>query len=290
MNNYYECARCDYKTNKKSSMITHINKKKICNKKIESFKYSDQELYNLSFQMKYNKENILENKCDYCNKTYVTKHTLNRHIEKYCKKEKKINEKIEQKSVNIENNTNNIVNNIDNSVDNTVNNIYIINNINMPITFDKDWNTEHMDIFLKQLLLLAENKYTDLLKKLLENKKNLNVILDKKTNIGYVYNGDNEYKDVEKDKIVSMSMEKLYNQLNKMKDEVLSNEGIINIKNMGQESKKIEDKYNDFINNKNTQKKVGECISDIFDTQKDEAIKFFENNQDNQDNDKIDGY
>ena len=99
MNNYYECARCDYKTNKKSSMITHINKKKICNKKIESFKYSDQELYDLSFQMKYNKENILENKCNYCNKTYVTKHTLNRHIEKYCKKEKKIKEKIEKEKL-----------------------------------------------------------------------------------------------------------------------------------------------------------------------------------------------
>jgi hypothetical protein len=211
---------------------------------------------------------------------------LDKHLKDYCKKKDNIDqdsEKIECKPVSI-------VNNIDNSIDNTVNNIYIINNINMPITFDKDWNTEHMDIFLKQLLLLAENKYTDLLKKLLENKKNLNVILDKKTNFGYVYNGENEYKDVEKDKSVSMSMEKLYNQLNKMKDEVLSNESIINIKNMDQESQKIEDKYNDFINNKNTQKKVGEYISDIFDTQKDEAIKFFENNQDNQDNDKINGY
>jgi transcriptional regulator with PAS, ATPase and Fis domain len=147
-----------------------------------------------------------------------------------------------------------------------------------------------MDLYLKQLLLLAENKYTDLLKKILENKSNLNVILDKKTNLDYVYNSNKEYQNMDKSEIANLSMEKLYNQLNKIKDAV---------KNINEESLKIEDKYKDknwnecvsssifsgvyegkyrfFINNKNTQKEIEECITNIFDSKKDEAHEVFNN-------------
>jgi hypothetical protein len=134
-----------------------------------------------------------------------------------------------------------------------------------------------MDLYLKQLLLLAENKYTDLLKKILENKSNLNVILDKKTNIGYVYNSNKEYQNMDKSEIANLSMEKLYNQLNKIKDEVVTNDSKIAVKNINEESLKIEDKYNDYINNKNTQKKVEECITNIFDSKKEEAHEVFNN-------------
>ena len=130
---------------------------------------------------------------------------------------------------------------------------------------------------MKQLLLLADNKYTDLLKKILENKNNLNVILDKKTNIGYVYNSNNEYQNMEKSDIINMSMEKLHNELNKMKDEIETSESKIIIKHTEEEVNKIDTKYNDYISNKNTQKKVEECISDIFDTKKDDAHNLFNN-------------
>jgi len=264
MNNDFECIRCGYTTNKKSSMNTHLNRKNKCNKKLESFKYTDEEAYNISIIRKNNRDNI-QNKCNFCNKICNNQESLEKHMNNSCKK----NFKIEN-----HNTVNQTINN-----DNTVNNnIYIIQNINMPLTFDKDWSTEHIDIFLKQLLLLAENKYTDLLKKILENKENLNVILDKKTNIGYVYDKNNEYKNMEKSDIVSLSMEKLHSHLNKIKDEVLSNDNKISIKNINEESQKIEDKYNEFINNKNTQKKVEEYISDIFDTKKEDAYQFFNNN------------
>jgi len=216
MSKNFICKRCYYSTNKRSAMVMHLNRQKLCNKSTEPYKYSNEEIYNLSLIK--NNSKITENMCKYCNKHYSTRYTLDTHIKEYCKKKDNIdldNIKIESSTVNIANsvdnsidNTINIVNSVDNSIDNSVNNIYITNNINMPITFDKDCNTEDMKIFLKQLLLLAENKT----------------------------NTENEYKDIEKDNIVRIFIKKLYNQLNKIKDEVLSNENIINIKNIDQES------------------------------------------------------
>ena len=168
---------------------------------------------------------------------------------------------------------------IENQQNNTINNnIYIINipNIpNIPVSFDKEWNTDHIDIYLKQVLLLTDNKYTELLKQILENKNNLNVIIDKNTDVGYIYDSDNKYKNMEKSEIVNKSMEKLYNQLNKIRDEVINNSKIpINI---SKESNLIENKYNDYINDKNTQKTVNDCISDIFDKTKKDAFEIFNN-------------
>lgn len=74
-----------------------------------------------------------------------------------------------------------------------------------------------------------------------------------------------------------MSMEKLHNELNKMKDEIETSESKIIIKHTEEEVNKIDTKYNDYISNKNTQKKVEECISDIFDTKKDDAHNLFNN-------------
>lgn len=274
MNNIYECISCNYITNRRSNMILHLNKKKKCNRTLDSFKYNDQEIYDLSIIKKKDRESSdnSENKCKYCNKIYCNKYILKKHMNDYCKEVNNIKEETNKTTY----------------IENQQNNIFITQNISIPIPFDKDWNTEHMDLYLKQLLLLAENKYTDLLKKLLENKNNLNVILDKKTNIGYVYNSNREYQNMDKSEIVNISMEKLYNQLNRIKDEVVSNDSKISVKNINEESLKIEDKYNDYITNKNTYQKVEECISGIFDSKKEEAYIIFNNLQ--KPNNAIDGY
>jgi hypothetical protein len=272
MNNIYECISCKYSTNRKSNIILHLNRKKKCIRSLESFNYSDKEIYDLSIIKKKDKENI-ENKCIYCNKTYCNKYILEKHINNYCKEiNNNINGNKEIKQNIYIKNQQNIDNhqNIENQQ-----NIFITQNITIPIPFDKDWNTEHMDLYLKQLLLLAENKYTDLLKKILENKSNLNVILDKKTNIGYIYNSNKEYQNMNKSEIVNISMEKLYNQLNRIKDEVVNNDSKICVKNINEESSKIEDKYYDYINNKNTHQKVEEYISGIFDSKKEDAHTVF---------------
>ena len=193
MSKNFICKRCYYSTNKRSAMVMHLNRQKLCNKSTESYEYSDEEIYNVSLIK--NNSKITENMCKYCNKHYSTRYTLDTHIKEYCKKK----DNIDPDDIKIESNAVNIVNSFDNSIDNTVNNIYITNNINIPITFDKYCNTEDMEIFLKQLLFLAENK----------------------TNTDY--DTENEYKDIEKDNIVRIFMKKLYNQLNKIKDEVLYN-------------------------------------------------------------------
>ena len=79
----FECIRCGYTTNKKSSIIGHMNRKKICDRLLESLKYSDEEIYNLSLIRKKDRENS-ENKCKYCNKIYCNKYFLEKHIKDYC--------------------------------------------------------------------------------------------------------------------------------------------------------------------------------------------------------------
>ena len=79
----YECVRCGYTTNKKSTMVSHLNKRKTCIKNEELCKYNDEEAKEISLQKKYN-TNIGHN-CEYCKKNYITEYTLKRHINNYCK-------------------------------------------------------------------------------------------------------------------------------------------------------------------------------------------------------------
>lgn len=266
MNNY-ECIRCKFITNRKSVMQTHLNKKKKCIKCLEAFNYDDEECDKLSLIKKKNKEKS-ELKCIYCNKIYCNNYILTKHIKEYCKE---VPQQIHANTI-IENHT--IINNAINTTINNNINIIIPSNQNL-IPFDKDWTTEHINIYLKQVLLLADNKYTDLLSKILENKHNLNVIMNKNTNVGYVYDSDNKYKNMEKNEIINLSMEKLHNELNKIKDEVI-NESSIKIKYNIEELSIIDDKYNSYINDKNIQKNVQNCITNLFENKSNDALKIFE--------------
>jgi len=292
MDNNFECVRCGYHTIKKSNILVHLNKKKKCTKRIESFIYSDEEVLKLSLIRKNNKQNI-ENICKYCNKTYTTKRFLLKHMETYCRLAKKgdednleenENDKEEEKNKIFKTiNNNNTVNNNNNTINNNTinNNIYIINLPNMPISFEKEWDTKHIDMYLKQLLLLTDNKYTELLKQILENKNNLNVIMDKNSEVGYVYDSGNNYKNMEKDEIANLSMKKLHNELNKIKDEVINNSKIP--VDIGKGILTIDNKYQEYVNNKNVQNSVNCHITDIFDQSKKEALEIY-NNLNNKDN------
>ena len=158
----------------------------------------------------------------------------------------------------------------------------------MPISFEKEWDTKHIDMYLKQLLLLTDNKYTELLKQILENKNNLNVIMDKNSEVGYVYDSGNNYKNMEKDEIANLSMKKLHNELNKIKDEVINNSKIP--VDIGKGILTIDNKYQEYVNNKDVQNSVNGHITDIFDQSKKEALEIY-NNLNNKDNKpKIEGY
>ena len=113
------------------------------------------------------------------------------------------------------------------------------------------------------------------MKQILENKNNLNVILDKNSNTGYIYDSNNIYKNMEKTDIINLSMEKLYNELNKIKNEVKNTSKIpINIE---KETAIIENKYNNYINDKDIQTIVESCLSKIFDKTKKDASIYFQN-------------
>ena len=110
----YMCFRCCYKTRFRSSMIIHTNKKKRCERTIESIKYSDEMIFKLSFipydeaiQIQYNKieensnlkikktkielldiiKEIHKNKsktCEFCQKSFNKLKDLKNHILSTC--------------------------------------------------------------------------------------------------------------------------------------------------------------------------------------------------------------
>ena len=294
MNNIYECMRCGYNTDKRSSMLTHINRKNKCPKKLESFNYTEKEIYDLSLLKKCDRQES-DLKCNFCNKNYCNKIFLEKHIKDLCKnkntdtntnKNIEINNITQQKCQITNNNSCDITNNI---IENQ--NIYVFNlpNLsNFPIPFDKEWSTDHINIYLKYALYMTGNKFTELLKKLLENDINLNVIMDKDDNTGYVYNSDNKYKNMEKSEIANLSMEKLFNQLNKIKEELFK-DPFFQVNPIKREFFISERKYDDFINDSEMQKNVQKCINDIYIKKRDEAYKIYENNKESLNN-KTEGF
>lgn len=307
--NFYECIRCKFITNRKSSMNDHLNRKNKCPKTLDSYQYNDEDCDLISLIKKCDRKKT-KFKCNYCYKSYCNNYVLEKHIKNYCKKkddtlnknidknidkiidkfgdDKNINESIiVDDNKNIINNINNINNfnhvnhvnttNIENQ-HNIINNIIIIPNMgnNMPVPFDREWITEHIDIHLKHLILLGNHKYTDLLKKILENKNNLNVIIDKEQNIGFVYNSDNTYKNMDKSEIVNLSMEKLKNELHRIKDDVINNSSIETDLTIEQSSL-IDNKYDIYKNDKQIQKSVEALLTDIYHKNKDDAIELYNN-------------
>jgi len=276
----YQCLRCFYTTNKSSTMKSHINRKKKCDKHVDSLKYinyTDEEIIELSI-IKISKRNNF--KCDACNEGYATESFLNTHIEKYCKKIKNQD--------TIINNDNKI--NITNITNNNNNNNNIMNNIiiNLPLVpFDKEWNIEHLDSYLKTVILLGENKFTNLLENILKNKLNLNVVLNNEINNAFVFK-DNNYENIDKKDLFEKSMEKIYNHLNKIKEEFY-NDSSIKSEYIYKEIDTIDDKYKKYKDDSQIKNKVHEYLSDIYHLNSEKAYEYY-NEFVITNNNKIDGF
>lgn len=289
MDNYFECIKCKYRTELKVNMRKHLNKIKKCKKTFETIPYTDEQINDLSLtrvgsrEQKDNEPFI----CKFCNTTYSNSYTLKRHLSKFCKEKEELEklknlknienlEKIESENsekiiTNIENQTNNM--NIQNNINNVNNVNNNINIINLPIGFEKDWNTEHMNKYLKELIVVSDNKYTSLLYKILNNKKNLNVIFDKEMDQGLIFT-ENEYKNIEKQEIVNMSMEKLNKELNRMIDDVLNSDEIFCLKSIESHKDLINNKYSEYTQNEVIQKIVQKYIIGIYDNTKNNANEY----------------
>lgn len=278
MDDYYECMKCKYKTNLKVNMRKHLSRLTKCKKTIETIAYTDEQIYNLSLtrlSLRDIKDEDLFT-CEFCKNKYSSQYTLKRHINKFCKKKDE-----SEKTKNIENSekvesekiVNNIENQINNNIQNNINNINNINIINLPVGFEKDWNTDYMNDYLKELIVVSDNKYTSLLNKILNNTKNLNVIFDKEMNEGLIFT-ENEYKNIERQEIVKMSMEKLNKELNRMIEEILNNDEIFCLKSIESHKDLINNKYIEYTQSETIQKIVQKYIIGIYDNTKNKANEY----------------
>jgi len=247
-------------------------------------------LFDLLFNIDKNKIKI----CKYCNKSYDKIQDLKKHIIIECfeKEMCKICEGKTQSSIDkIDNNElhisssicleGNILNNNITNINN-INNISNVNNIILdvnpsPIPFDDNWDISKISESEKSKLMISQIMYTHLLKEILKNNSNLNVIIDKDKDFGIVYKNDLEkYIKMEIKDIVHDSMEKLQNNLLSISDELKKNY-FYDKYQLEYKDKDIKNKYKCFINNDVTNKMVNGYITDIFNNKKDDATNLMQN-------------
>jgi hypothetical protein len=293
----YKCKKCEFSTKNKYDMVKHLNKKKICiPSSISKYDLSEEEnrieslkpIYSYNFD-----ENGL--KCPNCSKCLKTNKTLNIHV-KNCKivNENIINDNetiIEtNKNSPLENNTNqteiknnltNIINN-DNSTVYNINNINNITNINFnPIVninlldFKDDWKTDHIDEIVKKVILLCQNKFSNLLIEILKNDVNHNVVIDKNSINAYVYNKEKmDFEIKNRELIIEETLNKLKYQLLNLTSEINNGTYTFDYGNIDKAIKEINHKYQRYkICNKKNKKEIDDVFINIYDNNKQEIAK-----------------
>ena len=313
MSSNYKCERCCFDTKKYVNILRHMNKIKICPRKLGSYKYSDDQIFILTILPRINNKSIVEddeiekfnksnklyknkdqifnlfseiNKnrdriCNMCNVEFTNSESLKKHvlIDCFIKKLESEEQSCAITNLNINsNNTNNTINN--NTINNNTN---ITNNINVkfemknpPIPFGDAWDMSEILKENKFHYIFHKSMYTTLLDKIMENKNNLNVIIDdiNKEN-GIVYKNDvDQYEELRIDQIIRKTMDKLKDELlgicSHCDDECYNDFVKSSIE---QSANIIRKKYTDYrLNNHNIQDYVKSSISQIYKKNSDDAI------------------
>jgi hypothetical protein len=322
MSSLYICKKCEYKTSNYNDLKKHINIKKKCPKNIESINYSDDQLLILSllpyidnkhiinidevkhlnestFLYKNKKEllDILDNidknklkKCTFCEMTFNKIIDLRKHLLLNCFYEqlnKKKNADIEKNPINSNNIYNNSLNTVNTINSNNINN----NNVNLlyfdiktPVSFDENWDISKID--KKSNITCSNVMYTRLLKELLENENNLNVVIDNENESGIVYkNNEDKYIQMKSNEIADTTMKKLKNCLNEINE---YNKGEIMSEILTHSRRIIEKKHIDYMKDENTKNIVQKLICNIYQTKKKDALDILNNIQKNLNNTEID--
>jgi len=312
----YNCKKCLYETNRFSDIIRHYNRKKKCNKTLETIqlKYTEDEFIRLSLipnsiitlkkniniinnniiskQKMFELINLIDKKklkkCPLCDKEYdilldVRFHlileciTLESEIKEEKEKEKEKQNKIDE-NLNISNssiNNSTIINNNNNinNINNTINNINIIHT---PVSFDDNWNISHLSNDEKTVLILSMVKYTKTLEYLLKNKSNHNVLIDKDSNLGLVFNNNNIEK-MSIDEICDKSFNKIYDHLKNFYQDIdIINCGEIDKNYIELQKKSMKLKYLKYRDNDDNAKNIAnENLLNIFDKVKEKTIENF---------------
>jgi hypothetical protein len=269
MESYYECKRCFYKTKYKNDMRRHLNNKNICKKKNILCNLTNEQLYELSFIKKKTvfeeKEKENDNKfiCEHCNKSFSRNYNLKVHQENRCKK----NSMKDELNNNITNyNTLNTTNN----TLNTTNNNIMVNILCNP--FENKFDISHIDQLTKMDLII-NIIYTKALEHILENKNNLNLLLEDDHETAVLYKNEKEkFVRMNKSEFTKNIMQNMKNTLSYMNDETAKNpyltERIDEIINL---------KYNKYTEEKQTNDIVNDMICKIYDQKKAEVQEVFKN-------------
>lgn len=145
-------------------------------------------------------------------------------------------------------------------------------NIKLLLPFDENWDISQIDYQKIGYLITSKYMYTELLKIILKNEINLNVIIDKNSKFGLVYKNENEkYIEIKLSDIITYTMEKLlYHLLEFNKNNINQPEEIIDFS-----LKMINKKFNDYNKNKYIKEAVDSLMIEIFYERKEESMKFF---------------
>ena len=144
---------------------------------------------------------------------------------------------------------------------------------NITISFNDNFNASKIDNNKKLILLLTTSKFTKTLEKLLENKVNLNVLIDTTTDNGLVYN--KEFINMKHNDIIKKTMSKLYKILIDFHNDILyDNEIDMDKKSLDLILETINNDYNNFINNDEFQKNMIINITNIYDTNNTNTINY----------------
>jgi hypothetical protein len=283
---HFECKRCFNKFYQKIDITRHLGKKHLCTRTAESYQYTDEDIKKLSMERINVNSLDTDNKtdCSKCGKNFCNSMSLKRHLKSYCKKINKETPNTEKNTVLESETSKNISDNVTNNItgdenilihgddniagnDNIVGDHNTVNNINIHInitkSFDDPWDVSEIDINKKLILLLNSAKFTKTLEKILENEVNLNVLIDKKTGKGMVYNNE-KFVNMPVKEIVNSTMYKLYQQLCVFHNEVAGEISEIDTSILNKEIKIVREKYDSFVAKSKVEKNVNELISDIY--------------------------
>ena len=262
MKNTYICFRCNINTNRKSILKNHLEKKNKCKKLLNNYFIPNNILIEMSKIPLNNDDNDF--KCKYCLKDYSCKYNLERHT-KICYKDKK-NQNILSKYK--------IFSNFEiKKYINDFNNLTLLKYFDknkIYTSFFKSWNLNHIDNLTKKLLYMTTDKFSDLLRKILENDKNINIIFDLNESYGYILNNDNEIEIINKKEIIYETMKKILETYESFKFTLENDDKLLDQSILDKEYNIIKDKYDSYLNNENIYKKVEYIILNIY------SDKFFE--------------
>jgi len=210
-------------------------------------------------------------KCLFCNKEFQKLKDLKTHILSICPNIEIVDENDSKNNIinnqivyNTQNNTHNTLNNTQNN-NNIIINVFDPNGVKKNvISFNENWDVSHIDNEAKLRLYLSAVKYTKVLEYILKNTANLNVLIDKQSDSGFVY-GNEKIEKIKLSEIIEQSIIKVHKHLQDFSDEILQNDEFnINKDILENELKITEKKFEDFYKDENIKKNVENYFSDIY--------------------------